>query len=312
VPLERALERSIVLAEELGLRESLLTALAGLWSCYFVRGDATAALKAAERTLAVADPESTLSAPAHFAFGGSSVSVGRPVEALRHLEHDSTLRSTHLLSIGTRPDVHGRAFAAHAHWLVGQDDQALRSCEAALALARTIERPYNLAVALGYAGILHQMRGDPNELRRHVTELRGLCDKYDFAYYREWALILDGWSRPDSAGIGLIQQGIANLRADGSFARMPYWLSLLADALARHGRSDAARATLDAAVARAHNDKDLWWLPEVLRMRAGFDTADATAIRRLSGAARLAADQGSVSLQRRCIADLATRGVAAP
>ena len=118
----------------------------------------------------------------------------------------------------------------------------------AIKLARAIDHPYSLAVALAYGAITHQMRHDLAELRDTVGELRELCDRYGFAYYREWALILDGWSRPDESGIALARRGIANLKAAGSFARMPYWLSLLADLLARRRQAGAARATLDAAL----------------------------------------------------------------
>ena len=87
------------------------------------------------------------------------------------------------------------AFSAHAHWLLGHDDEALAACRQAITLARAIDHPYSQAVALAYACITHQMRRDLPELRNMVDELRRLCDRYDFAYYREWALILDGWSR---------------------------------------------------------------------------------------------------------------------
>ncbi|HEY1004161.1 MAG TPA: FAD-dependent oxidoreductase, partial [Streptosporangiaceae bacterium] len=131
--------------------------------------------------------------------------------------------------------------------------------------------------------------------------------RYDFAYYREWGLILDGWSRPDGGGIDLARSGIDTLKAQNSFARMPYWLSLLADLLARNGQPGAARASLDAAlsVGRAHDD--VWWLPEVMRMRAAYDE-EADARRRLRSAARLAAGHGSIALLQRCEDDLGRRG----
>ena len=88
---------------------------------------------------------------------------------------------------------------------------------------------------------------------------------------------------------------------------MPYWLSLLADLCAGSGRPDAARATLDAALAAAHAHDDVWWLPEVMRMRAACDDAES-ALSRLRSAAQLAAAQGSVALLRRCERDLAARG----
>ena len=52
----------------------------------------------------------------------------------------------------------------------------------------------------------------------------------------------------------------------------------------------------------------MWWLPEVLRMRAAYDQGDA-AVARLREAAALAADHGSVPLLRRCDHDLAALGV---
>jgi hypothetical protein len=56
---------------------------------------------------------------------------------------------------------------------------------------------------------------------------------------------------------------------------MPYWLSLVADVFARTQRPDEARSTLDAAIATGHAHDDVWWLPEVMRMRAAYDGAVA-------------------------------------
>src|ERR1019366_2687493 len=101
------------------------------------------------------------------------------------------------------------------------------------------------------------------------------------------------------------------LKAEGSFARMPYWLSLLADLSVRAGQPGAARAILDAALADANARDDLWWLPEVMRMRAAHDDADA-AVARLRSAAQLAGAHGSAALLRRCERDLAARGALPP
>jgi hypothetical protein len=121
-------------------------------------------------------------------------------------------------------------------------------------------------------------------------------------------LILDGWSRTDGSGTGLAQRGIDNLKSEGAFARMPYWLSLLADLMVRNESPDAARATLDAAIAAAHAHDDVWWLPEVMRMRATRDN-EKSAVARLRSAAQLASAHGSAALLRRCERDLRRRGV---
>jgi DNA-binding SARP family transcriptional activator len=307
--LQRTLERSIDLAESLGSRDSLLTGLAGLWTSRFVQGRTADGYQVSTRALALVDPDSELSGPAHFAVGGSAVSLGMPAEGLRHLELAANLASgADVLSIGTRPDVHATAWAAHAHWLLGHDSDALSACQEAIKRARAIGHPYSLAVALAYASITHQMRHDLPGLRTTVAELRELCDRYHFAYYREWTLILDGWCRTGTAGIELAQRGISNLKAEGAFARMPYWLSLLADLSARDSRPDAALATLDAALVAAQAHDDLWWLPEVMRMRAAYDEEEA-AVARLRSAAELASAHGSVALLRRCEHNLRARGV---
>lgn len=153
------------------------------------------------------------------------------------------------------------------------------------------------------------MRGDRVGLRRMVAELRELCERYGFGYYREWGLVLDGWCRGGTEGVDLARRGVANLVADGALARRPYWLSLLADLLDQTGDRDGARRALDEAAADARARDDVWWLPEVLRMRAAYDEHDAAVVR-LQEAADLAADQGSLTLLDRCERDLAALAVA--
>jgi DNA-binding SARP family transcriptional activator/tetratricopeptide (TPR) repeat protein len=301
--LQEVLERSIVLSESLGRKDSTLSGLVALWTTQFVQGRAVEGYQTAKRALALVDPSSEPSGPAHFAVGGSAVTLGKHAEAVRHLELAVRLTNGAALSTGTRADVHGGAFAAHVYWLLGRDDEAQSSTDGSISLARAAGDPYNLAVALAYSGIMHQMRDDLPSLRNAVAELRELCERHGFAYYREWALILDGWSRPGASGIDLAQAGISHLKLEGAFARMPYWLSLLAGLLERDSRDDAARATLDAALAAGRSYDDLWWLPEVMRMRAAHDDA-AVAGSRLRSAARMASAQGGVALLRRCEGDL--------
>jgi len=310
--LQQTLERSIALAESLGRKTSMIIGLVSLYGSRFVQGRTADAHELGKRALALVDPGSELSGQAHFAVGGPAVSLGMPAEGLRHLELAADAAGgAAWLSVGVRADVHSKAWAAYAHWLLGHDHETLSASHQAIALARSIDHPYCLAVALAYGCITHQLRHDIPALRRDVGELRELCDRYGFAYYREWGLILDGWSGPDEPGIAMAQQGVAHLKAEGSFARMPYWLSLLADLLARNNRLDAARATLDAALVEARAHDDLWWLPEVMRMRAAYDE-ESSAISRLRSAAQTASAQGSIALLRRCEHDLARRGVRPP
>jgi DNA-binding SARP family transcriptional activator len=308
---QRTLERSVALAESLGRRDSRVAGLAALAAALYVQGCTADSYRTATRALDLADPESELAGQAHFPAGCSAFGLGMPAEGLRHLELAAKLGGAVWLSFGTRPDVHGKAFSAHAYWLLGHDDDALDACGEAIMLAQAIGHPYCEALALAYGCVMHQVRRDLPELRIRIGELRRLCDRYDFAYYREWALILDGWARDDASGAGLARRGIANLKAAGAFARMPYWLSLLADLYARDGLPGAARAALDAAIATGRAHDDVWWLPEVMRMRAAYDDERA-AVARLLAAATMATEHGSVVLLRRCERDLGSRDVRLP
>jgi hypothetical protein len=223
-----------------------------LWASRFVQGRTADAYRTATRALSLADPGSKLSSQAHHAVGGSAASLGRPAEGLRHLELSADLAGSAVwLITGIRVDIHSRAWAAHVHWLLSHETEARSACRQAIKLARSIDHPFCLTVTLAYGCVTHQLRHDLPALRDAAGELRELCDRYGFAYYREWALVLDGWSRTGEQGIGLAQQSIASLKAEGAYARMPYWLSLLAHLLANDDRPGAARDTLDAALAAA-------------------------------------------------------------
>ena len=300
-------ERTVDLAQEAGRRDSEVADLVALWTSRFVQGRTADAFKLANRALHLVDRTSPLRGQVHVAVGGSALSLGKLEDGLRHLELAASLAdSPTWLITGVRPDIFGMIWAAQAHWLLGHDPEAQAACHQATRLARSIDHPFCLAVALAYGSITYQMRHDLPALKDAAGELRELCDQYGFAYYREWGLILAGWSQPGEPGIGLAQQGIANLAAENSLARMPYWLSLQADLFASSNRLDAARETLDSALAAAQEHDELWWLPEIMRMRAAYDEEQA-AISRLRSAAQMASAQGSVALRRRCEHDLSTR-----
>ncbi len=308
--LQSTLERSITLAEHLNDRNALFTSLVSLWTSRFVQGRTTDGYRVALRALGMVDADSDASGPAHFALGGSAVSLGRPAEAVEHLERAARTASARLtLTVGTRPDVHGMAWSAHAHWLLGNDALAKRTRDDSIRLARTIDHPYSLASALAYGGITSQMCRDRATVAAMSEELYDLCERRGFGYYRDWGLILMGWANTDGTGFDRAQRGVGNLKSAGSFARMPYWLSLVAELAAGDGKPADARALLDSAAVTARAHDDLWWLPEVMRLRAVHDDpADAEA--RLRAAAQLAESQGSVALARRCERDLRTRGSA--
>lgn len=299
--------RAFELGERLGLVKIRCTAAIALFATTFVQGQTAESHEWGEQALTLSAQHPELAAQAHLAFAGSGLSLGLLAMADKHFRLACDLGSgSDSLPIGTRAEVHARAWWAHARWLLGDVGGALAASVEAVDYARLIEHPYSLTVALSYAGVTHQLVGDVPTLRGIVAELTELCERYGFAYYRQWATVLAGWAQGGATGLATARSGIDSLEREGSLARMPYWLSLVADLHRREGDDASASAVLDAATSFATENGDLWWHPEVLRLRAAFDS-DTVAKKRLQQAITLARSQSSLSLLERCQADVESR-----
>jgi hypothetical protein len=309
--LQAVLERSRDLAERLGDTRTQLLSLVGEFGVRYVQGHIAESYEIAKRGLELSGLHPDIAWQAHFAVAGSATSLARHTEALHHfsLAHELCQDAAPGL-VGTRLDVHARAWSAHAHWLVGQDEEALRWCNWAIAHAEELDHPYSLAVALAYAAITHQLRGEVAQTEQYASGVTEICARYEFAYYDNWGLILGGWCRGGQAGADQIRRGLTRLRDQGSMSRHPYYLSLLAETLISAGQADAAGAVLESARSAAAAHDDRWWLPELYRLDARRSRGPARE-RLLRHAAELAREQGAVALLQRATDDLA-RGSTEP
>jgi predicted ATPase/DNA-binding SARP family transcriptional activator len=306
--LQATLERAAQLAQKLSRPRDLMSCLFGLAAVRFVQGHITDAYQLASRALDLAEVEPKAAGQAHLGVAGSLTSLGRLEEALDHFRRCQELsRGWVSVITGTLPEVHGLAWSAHAHWLLGNPEQAAIRSREAVELARSADHPYSLAVALGYAATTYQLLHDRPAAGEAASELINLCERYSFSYYGQWGVVVDGWVRGGAAGVVRIQQGIDTLRSAGQNARMAYWLYLLAEVMIQKGDTAAARGILDAALAEAEQHDERWWMPEILRARARLLSRDA-AVPMLRQAAILAMNQHSRLLQASCEQDLAELG----
>jgi predicted ATPase len=281
-----------------------LISLVGLFGTSFVQGHVAESYEIAQRSLELSHLHPDVTGQAHFVMGGSSTSLGLHEQSVRHFALAHELCYGEVPSVvGTRVEVHARAWSAHALWLLGREEDALHWCEWAIARAEEVDHPYSLAVALAYAAITFQLLGDVERTLEYAERVREICGRYEIAYYGEWGMILAGWCAGGADGAALIRQGLGNLRDQGALARHPYYLALLAETLLSAGQADTAAAVLESARAAAAVHDDRWWLPELYRLSArcrGTEPAGA-----LARAVALAEQQGAVALARRAAADLA-------
>jgi hypothetical protein len=205
-------ERSVELAASLDCADLELASLVGLWAATFVQGDIDGSQVIATRAIELADQVPQLANQAHFSLGGTAVTLGRPEQAVAELGLACELSpGTVSLTVGSRPEVHARAWVAHAWWLLGDDTVAADEAKRAVEDARSANHPYSLAIAHAYGAVTAQLRDDLELLDEHLAELTALCQRHTCAYYREWALVLGGWRLGGEQGSSRIKVGIANL-----------------------------------------------------------------------------------------------------
>jgi hypothetical protein len=305
--LQAVLERARDLADELSETRMKLLSLVSLGCVYFVQGHIAESYRIARRSLDLSELYPDVAGQAHFVVAGTATSLARHQESLPHfgLAHELCYGTGPAL-VGTHLEVHARAWSAHALWLLGRDAESLHWCNWAITRAEEIEHPYSLAVALSYAAITHQLRGDVPATLEFASRVREMCARYDFAYYGNWGQILAGWCKGGSDGADQIRAGVSRLRDQGAMARQPYYLALLAETLMSAGQADTAGAVLESARAAAAVHDDRWWLPELYRLD-GRRTPGPAGDELLRRAIAIAGEQGSKSLLRRAADDLAGR-----
>jgi DNA-binding winged helix-turn-helix (wHTH) protein/predicted ATPase len=275
---EQIYTRARTLCELVGTPQQRYKILLGLWHCSFVRAEPQTARELGAQLLAEAQrqPDIVLQVAGHFALGVSLAFVGEIMTACEHLTQALALSTPaqhqqSLALIGVDLGVFCRAWLSHVLWLLGAPAQALTMHQAAQALAADLGHPFTQVLALDYAALLHQWRGEiPHTLALANTAMT-LGTEQGFAYYLAWATILQGWALmahyQDTTGITQIRQGLAALQATGGAARLPYYLALLAEAHARAGQPDAGLTAVADALAHLSATGEVWYEAELHRLR---------------------------------------------
>ena len=175
-------------------------------------------------------------------------------------------------------------------------------------------------MALHFAAMLHELRGDAAETRRLAQSSIDLAVEEGFSFWLAGAKVLHGWADAalarggEGAGIEEIREGLDGWLAIGSKTYLPYYLGLLADTQIRQGRLQEASTTLTEALAAARSLNEGLYEAELLRLKAATLTDAAAAGKILSESIALAKRQGAQALERRSTADLErlTRPAASP
>ena len=198
-------------------------------------------------------------------------------------------------------------------WLRGLPDSASRTAAAAFERARPGHHHLSLNNALTYSCPVFYWCGRYEECDRYVELLaehvarQGLITRRPIAsFYR--AALMHETGGASSGTIEALEQAIEEFRHVNYLVRIPYYLSVLADALVRGGRLGEAETTIVGALDAARARNEGWCLPEVMRVHASVLNAQGRtgeAEASLMESIELARDIGALSWRLRAATDLA-------
>jgi predicted ATPase len=205
------------------------------------------------------------------------------------------------------PDVACLTWKALSEWHFGELDSYKTTMAEAIALARELNDMAALGLALYWAGFLAHFEGNPAEVERLASDLIELTTRQAFINWLPGGIVLRGWARSASGklaeGIACIEDGIRDYQATGATLRLPYFLSLKAEALYHADRTVEAVEAIREAEIVAERSEGRWWCAEMYRLRGVFLAAIGADETQIEGsfceAIRTAKEQKSVSLEKR-------------
>jgi predicted ATPase len=225
----------------------LFSVLLGLATYYNVRGKFQTGRELGEQLLGMAQrlQDPALLLEAHHLLGGPLFALGELTSAHVHLKqcialYDPHQHRSHAFLYGHDPRVCCLCTEAHALWLLGYPDQALKSLQDALTFAQELAHTFSLGLALTYAAGLHQLRREVQATHRRAASLIELSREQGFPIWLPLGTAAQGWVLAEQGhveeGIAKLRQGIDAYRATQAEMGQPGRLCQLAVAYGKAGQ----------------------------------------------------------------------------
>ena len=303
---EQTLDRVRVMADRLTDVGQKFFVQWTLWRFQLSRADFRAAEQLVGRMLAVAQAhaDTLVRVGGHVAAGVDTFYRGEFARAREHLGEalaldDRARAGEQIARYGQDMGVAAAGFLGWADAVVGDLDGGARRADLALRLAREDGHPFSEALALFLACEIHELRREPDLVRRLGDELVALSREYGFAFFTALGLSHAGWGRSAGGdvetGAAMMQEGAELFRRVGQRVGLAH-RARLAEGLLATGAVDAALAVIaDALEQRRQTEEHAFVAPLLtLQARALARQGDTTAARAcLREAIEVATRQGA-------------------
>jgi len=259
--------RALARCRQLGETPQLFRALRGLWNFHLVRAELDTARELSDELLKRAEQhgDPLLVLRAHAQLGQTLFHQGEIGSAQKHFARVEAGR----MNAAVLPDPRVLAYAAWAAWYLGAPDDG-RAAEA-LAVARRLRQPHELAFVLGFTGFHQMFRADATAVKALAEEEIALCEEHGYPYWRAWGYMLRGWADGELGrgpeGAADVEKGIAQYRDTGAIVGFAHFLTVLVEALTRVGRGAEALEATEEALGLIRRTGNRYHEPEVYRWR---------------------------------------------
>ena len=256
----------------------VFAALAGVWNFSLDGGDLGHAGETANWLMALA-MDSTVpmrTVIANYAAGSTMFFRGELQRARAHFEHAASLYlpADHAAldsSFVSDPGVISLAHGALTLWRLGLPDQALSTCDRAVALAREIAHPSSLAHALFHAAEIRQFRGDFAGAIEMATGSIELSASSGLSYWLGLATAARGAALVRTnhfeTGIAEVMKGVEIFHSTGTDLDLTYAMRIVAEASLVVSRPEEALAAVDRSLAAVESSNVRLEQPELERLR---------------------------------------------
>jgi serine/threonine protein kinase/predicted ATPase len=262
-------ERARELCQKTGQTSQLFEVMWGNWTWHLVRGDLRLCMDLAAEMMALGQESQDRGmimeayvAPAVTLFyrGEFAGCQKHCEEAIANYEDLEQCRIWSL-KLGQNAAVVLRCYLSLALWHLGYPDQAVRTNEEMLALARQIGHPFSLCHGLHFTGWLYQNCRLGDKLRAAGEEEIAIAVEQGFALWESTGTFFKGAGmllQGDLEGaLPLLEKGPQSFKAIAAALTLPGQFGVLANAYIKAGKLEQAREVLDEglALAEEHDDR---------------------------------------------------------
>ncbi len=148
--------------------------------------------------------------------------------------------------------------------VMGYIGEAEAAIEKARAWAEELKSSHSQAMVQAYyLGVLHY-RGDRRQTARRSDELMTFCERHDTPIWQFPANLLGGWAKGDLARS---EQSLLFLKQMGVNQFAAYWNSVIGQIEIEKGDFERARERFTQSIEQAHEQRELFYVPELYRLR---------------------------------------------